>query len=369
MMPPWHAMAVDAIVDRLKTSPQGLTAGEARRRFAEYGPNMLTEGRRQTPLGMFLGQFRDFMILVLLVAAVISGLIGEAKDTIAIIAIVILNAVIGFVQEYRAERAMEALKAMAAPNATVVRDGNMATVPASELVPGDIVLLKAGGIVPADLRLVESAHLRVGKAPLTGESVPVEKIIEPIDDDTLPLGDRWNMAYKGTIVTYGRGRGVVVATGMATEFGKIAALLQEAGESSTPLQQRLGHFGQRLAVVALGICGVIFGVGIMRGEAPLLMFLTAVSLAVAAIPEALPAVVTISLALGARKMIHMHALIRKLPAVEALGSVTYICTDKTGTLTMNRMQVEALYCDRTVARQARSDDPWDELLRAMARKF
>src|SRR6266511_1228010 len=228
----WHDMAVDAVVDRLKTSPQGLAAGEARGRLAEYGPNVLTEARRRTALAMFLGQFREFMILVLLVAAVISGLIGEAKDTVAIIAIVVLNAALGFVQEYRAEHAMEALKAMAAPNATVLRDGNMATVPASELVPGDIVLLQAGGIVPADLRLLESAHLRVEEAALTGESVPVEKIVQPIDGNMLPLGDRRNMAYKGTVVTYGRGRGGVVATGMATEFGKMAGLLQKAGDTS-----------------------------------------------------------------------------------------------------------------------------------------
>jgi Ca2+-transporting ATPase len=208
MIPTWHEMVVDAVVDRLKTSLHGLAAGEARRRFAEYGPNVLTEGRRRTPLGMFVGQFRDFMIVVLLIAAIILGLISEAKDTLVIVAIVVLNAVIGFVQEYRAERAMEALKAMAAPNATTVRDGHMSTVPAAELVPGDIVLLEAGGIVPADLRLVESAHLRVSEAPLTGESVPVEKIVEPIDGDTLPLGDRRNMAYKGTMVTYGRGHGV-----------------------------------------------------------------------------------------------------------------------------------------------------------------
>jgi P-type Ca2+ transporter type 2C len=255
---------------------------------------------------------------------------------------------------------------MAAPNAMVLREGDIGTVPASELVPGDIVLLEAGGIVPADLRLLESARLRIDEAALTGESVPVEKIVAPIEGDTLPLGDRRNMAYKGTTVTYGHGRGVVVATGMATEFGKIAALLQEAGETSTPLQRRLAHFGRRLAVGALGICGVIFAVGILRGEEPLLMFLTAVSLAVAAIPEALPAVVTVSLALGARKMIYTQALIRRLPAVEALGSVTSICTDKTGTLTMNRMQVEAFFADGAVEQHAGDGAPWDDLLRAMA---
>ncbi len=365
-MPNWHEMAVDTTIDHVKSSRQGLSAEEVRSRLAEYGPNVLAEGRRLPPWRLFVDQFKDFMILVLLVAAVISGLIGEATDTIAIIAIVMLNAVIGFVQEYRAERAMEALKAMAAPHATVLRRGDIGTVPASELVPGDIVLLEAGGIVPADLRLLESARLRVDESPLTGESVAVDKIVEPIAGDTLPLGDRRNMAYKGTTVTYGHGRGVVVATGMATEFGKIATLLQEAGETSTPLQRRLAHFGRRLAVVALVICGVIFAVGILRDEEPLLMFLTAVSLAVAAIPEALPAVVTISLALGARKMIQTQALIRKLPAVETLGSVTYICTDKTGTLTINRMQVEAWYCDGSVEQRARPGLPWDDLLRGMA---
>ena len=248
-MPNWHAMPPDAVLDHVQTSPQGLSAGEAQRRLAEHGPNVLTEGPRRGPLAMMLGQFRDFMILVLLVAAMISGLIGEATDTIAIVAIVILNAVIGFMQEYRAERAMEALKAMAAPNATVVRGGHLAVVQASALVPGDVVRLEAGGIVPADLRLLESAHLRADESSLTGESVPVEKGVAPVEGDTLPLGDRRNMAYKGTVVTYGHGRGVVVATGMATEFGKIAALLQQAGETSTPLQRRLAHFGRRLAIV------------------------------------------------------------------------------------------------------------------------
>ena len=362
----WHEMTVETVVDRLKTSPQGLSTEEARRRLAAVGPNELTEGKRRTPLRMFCDQFTDFMILVLLAAAVISGLIGEAKDTIAIVVIVVLNAVIGFFQEYRADRAMEALKAMAAPTATVVRDGGIASVPASALVPGDVVLLEAGNIVPADLLLLDSAHLRVDESALTGESIPVEKSIEPIPDATPPLGDRKNMAYKGTMVTYGHARGVVVATGMATEFGKIAALLQQADDVNTPLQRRLSHFGRRMAIAALVICAVVFAMGTLRGEAPLLMFLTAVSLAVAAIPEALPAVVTIALALGARSMVQTKALVRRLPAVETLGSVTYICTDKTGTLTMNRMQVEAYYGDGTVEPRPRSSVTWDEMLRAMA---
>jgi Ca2+-transporting ATPase len=315
---------------------------------------------------MLAAQFSDFMILVLLVAAVISGLIGEATDTIAIIVIVVLNAVIGFIQEYRAERAMEALKAMAAPMATVLRDGRTTAIPASGLVPGDLVLLEAGGIVPADIRLLESVHMRVDESALTGESIPVEKSIDPISDATLPLGDRKNMAHKGTIVTYGHARGVVVATGMRTEFGKIAALLQQGEDLKTPLQRRLSHFGRRMAIAALVICAVVFAMGIVRGEALLLMFLTAVSLAVAAIPEALPAVVTIALALGARAMVRLKALVRRLPAVETLGSVTYICTDKTGTLTMNRMRVEALYCDGTLEQHPRSGTPWDDMVRAMA---
>jgi P-type Ca2+ transporter type 2C len=218
---------------------------------------------------MFVDQFSDFMILVLLAAAVISGLIGEAKDTIAIIVIVVLNALIGFIQEHRADRAMEALKAMAAPTATVMRGGGIASVPASALVPGDVTLLEAGNIVPADLRLLDSTHLRVDESALTGESIPVEKLSAPIPDATPPLGDRKNMAYKGTTVTYGRARGVVVGTGMATEFGRIAALLQQADNLKTPLQQRLSHFGQRMAIAALVICAVVFAMGMLRGEAPL----------------------------------------------------------------------------------------------------
>ena len=362
----WHTMTVDAVERALKTSMRGLSGVEAQRRLAQHGLNVLVEGKRRTSLEMFFDQFRDFMIIVLLAAAVVSGLIGEAKDTIAIMAIVILNAVIGFVQEYRAEQAMEALKAMAAPAAVVLRNGGRAVIPASDVVPGDVVILEAGAIVPADLRLLEMAQLRIDEAALTGESVPVEKVTAPLHEELLSVGDRKNMAYKGTVATYGRGRGVVVATGMQTEFGKIATLLQKTGEGKTPLQKRLAGFGWRLAIAALAICAIVFAAGIMRGEAPLLMFLTAVSLAVAAIPEALPAVVTISLALGARKMVQKRALVRKLPAVEALGSVTYICSDKTGTLTMNRMRAEEFYCDAALERAPKSGGPWDRLLRAMA---
>ena len=344
----WHQKEINEIIGDLGSSLQGISSGEAQKRHEEYGPNELKEKKKKTPFMMFLDQFKDFMILVLIAAAIISGFIGEVSDTIAIIVIIVLNAIVGFIQEYRAEKAMAALNKMAAPSATAIRDGMPATIAASQLVPGDIVVLEAGKVVPADMRVIEAAQLKVEEAALTGESVPVEKHTKAMHDEFLPIGDRKNMLYKGTFVTYGRGMGIVVATGMNTELGKIATMLQEEEEVKTPLQKRLASFGQKLAAAVLVICAIVFG--IMRGEPPLLMLLTAISLAVAAIPEALPAVVTISLALGAKKLVKQNALIRKLPAVETLGSVTYICSDKTGTLTVNKMTVEEMYVDGKVLR-------------------
>ena len=367
--PTWHGMPVEEVVQNLKTDPQiGLAVTEAAAQLQRHGRNELREKPRRGVLRMLLDQFADFMILVLIGAAVISGVIGDVKDTVAIIVIVVLNAVIGFVQEFRAERAMAALKAMAAVSARVLRGGEPLTLPAAEIVPGDVVLLEAGNVVPADLRLIEAAQLKVDEATLTGESVTVEKHTRALAEAGLSLGDRKNLAYKGTVVTYGRGRGVAVATGMDTELGKIAASLQQDGELKTPLQKRLAQFGRRLALAALAICVMVFVIGVMRGESVMLMLLTAISLAVAAIPEALPAVVTISLALGARKMVKQHALIRRLPAVETLGSVTFICTDKTGTLTQNKMLVEEIFADGQLLRDwsALREGLWPLLFKAMA---
>lgn len=293
---------------------------------------------------MFLDQFKDFMIIVLIGAAIISGSMGKVVDTLAIAAIILLNAIIGFIQEYRAEKAMHALKQMAAPEVVAMRDGMPHNVPSVELVPGDIVLLEAGRIVPADLRVIDASQLKLEEAALTGESFPVEKFTDPLDEESVPLGDRLNMAYQGTIVSYGRGSGIVTDTGMNTELGKIASMLQDQEDMKTPLQYRLAVFGKRLAMAILVVCAIVFAGGLIRGEDALLMLLTSISLAVAAIPEALPAVVTIALAIGAKKLVKQNALIRKLPAVETLGSVTYICSDKTGTLTLNKMTVEEIYC-------------------------
>ncbi len=340
----WHIKSIEETVENLKTSLNGLSAAEVTGRLEKHGRNELVEGKRKTAFMMILDQFKDFMIIVLIGAAIISGSMGAIVDTLAIVAIILLNAIIGFIQEYRAEKAMHALKQMAAPLAVAMRDGKPQNVPSAELVPGDIVLLEAGRIVPADLRINDASQLKLEEAALTGESFPVEKFIDPLDDKSASLGDRLNMAYQGTIVSYGRGSGIVTDTGMNTELGKIAAMLQDQEEMKTPLQQRLAIFGKRLAIAILVVCAIVFAGGLIRGEDALLMLLTSISLAVAAIPEALPAVVTIALAIGAKKLVKQNALIRKLPAVETLGSVTFICSDKTGTLTLNKMTVEELFC-------------------------
>ncbi len=372
----WHTLNSDEVAAQLDTHTlSGLSATQVAKRLVHYGTNALQEKRARSPWQMLLDQFTDFMIMVLIAAAIISGLVGDMADTMAIIIIVILNAIIGFVQEYRAERAMAALKRMAEASASVLRDGQTETINASELVPGDVVLLEAGNVVPADLRLFDVARLKIDESALTGESVAVEKQIHALIKADVPLGDKLCMAFKGTIVSYGRARGLVVATGMNSELGKIATLLNQSEEARTPMQKRLTRLGQRLAVAALMICILVFVVGVLRGEPLLLMFMTAISLAVAAIPSALPAVVTISLALGAHKMVKQHALIRRLPAVETLGSVTFICSDKTGTLTQNKMHVTAIYADgslRDMARDGQKTDevqkaePWPTLFQALA---
>ncbi|MGZ8225319.1 MAG: cation-translocating P-type ATPase [Methylococcaceae bacterium] len=364
--PPWHLLEPWQTSAWLKVDPEkGLNHEEAQERLAAYGPNAIREQRRRGPIRMFFGQFADFMIIVLMIAGILSGLIGDLTDTLAIIVIILLNAIIGVIQEFRAERAVAALKRLASPTAQVLRDGKTYTVASQELVPGDLVMLEAGNVVPADLRLLDVARLKMEEAALTGESQSAEKTGALIKELDLPLGDRHNMAYKGTIATCGRGVGIVIATGMDTELGKIAELLHQEKETKTPLQQRLSSFGRRLSLLILAICGIIFLVGLLRGEPPIQMFLTAISLAVAAIPEALPAVATVSLALGAHKLVRKNALIRRLPAVEALGSVTFICSDKTGTLTQNRMVAEAFYIEDELRHCIDGNFP-ARLLRAMA---
>jgi len=366
----WHTLHVEEVGKKLSTNlDKGLSRDESAHRFIQSGANALLEKPPRSLWRMLLDQFTDLMIMVLIVAAVISGVIGEMKDTVVIIAIVLLNALTGFIQEFRTARAMAALKQMTTANAQVMRDGERLTMPATEIVPGDIVLLEAGNLIPADLRLIETAQLKVDEALLTGESATVEKYSTQLENPELPLADRTNMAFKGTAATHGRGRGLVIATGMATELGKIAALLDAGADLKTPLQKRLTVFGQRLGIVVLCICLIILVAGLLRGEGLVLMLLTAISLAVAAIPEALPAVVTISLALGARKMVKQHALIRRLPAVETLGSVSYICSDKTGTLTQNKMHVEELYADGAASREwqaVAARAPWSKLLTALS---
>ena len=321
---------------------RGLTSEQAAARFQQDGPNELIEGSSISPWRIIWEQLTAFMVVILIIAAVISLLLGDEKDAIAIMMIVVLNAILGFSQEFRAERAMAALKQISTPTVRVRRDGRVQEIQATELVKEDIVLLEVGNLVPADGRLLESSNLRVQESALTGESEPVTKHTKPIPGANIPLGDRKNMVYMGTVVSYGRGTAVITNTGMNTELGNIAGMLQKVEREPTPLQRRLAQLGKGLAIAALGIVAVVFFLGLLRGEEFSLMFLTAISMAVAAVPEGLPAVVTIGLAIGAQRMLKRQALIRKLPAVETLGSVTVICSDKTGTLTENRMTVTIL---------------------------
>lgn len=356
----WHSLSTAEALAKLNSHRyEGLTSQEAAARLARFGPNELLEAPRPGFLSRLLDQFKNFLVMILIVASVISLFLGDYVEAAAIMAIVVLNAVLGVIQESRAEEALVALKKMAAPEARVIRDGRQVTVPARELVPGDIVLLEAGNYVPADVRLLEAVNLRIDEASLTGESVPVQKSADVVLDREIPLGDRRNTAYMGTMVSYGRGRGVVVNTGMRTQIGLIAEMIQSFEAEPTPLQRKLEQLGRTLGVAALAICALVFLVGVGRfmldpvpgvslTQEVLDMFIVAVSLAIAAVPEGLPAIVTICLALGMQRMVQRHALLRSLPAVEALGSATAICSDKTGTLTQNAMTVTRLWTADTL---------------------
>ncbi|MEG0444038.1 MAG: cation-translocating P-type ATPase [Carnobacterium sp.] len=362
---PFFTQDEAAVLKQMQTSEEGLTSQEAEKRIAEYGPNQLDEGKTKSLLMKFLDQFKDFMIIVLLVAAVVSGVFGDISDAVIILVVVILNAVLGVVQEAKAEEAINALREMSSPEAKVRRDGTVVSLKSDQLVPGDIVLLEAGNIVPADLRLIEIASLQIEEAGLTGESVPVDKELTILEDVKAGIGDRTNMAFMNSNVTYGRGEGIVVGTGMSTEVGHIAEMLASTEETMTPLQNNLNRLGKYLTVAILVIAVVMFVVGMLNGREWLDMLLTSISLAVAAIPEGLPAIVTIILALGTQKMAKRKALVRKLPAVETLGSTDIICSDKTGTLTMNKMTVEKMYFNGQIQDNEEPIDMQTPVLRSM----
>jgi Ca2+-transporting ATPase len=340
---------IDEVLEQLKVNSQeGLTATEAKERLEKYGPNAFQEKKPKTKFQMFVSQLRDPMIYILFGAVVISSFLKEFSDAVIILAVILLNAVIGVVQESKAEKSLEALKKLSSPTALVRRNGSPVEIPAAELVAGDIVLLEAGRIIPADLRLISAINMKIEESALTGESVPVQKDAEFIADGDVTLGDRLNMAYLSTSVAYGRGEGVVVRTGMETEIGKIAKMINESVDEMTPLQKRLGDLGKILGILAVVLCVALFGVALAQGRDIMEMLLTAISLAVAAIPEGLPAVVTIVLALGVQRMVKVNTIVRRLPAVETLGSVSVVCSDKTGTLTQNKMTVTKVYVDEAL---------------------
>ncbi|MRN52462.1 calcium-translocating P-type ATPase, SERCA-type [Paenibacillus sp. LC-T2] len=360
----YHTLSKEEVLKRLETTEEGLSTSAVDQHQQRYGKNVLKEAKTKSLLAKFMEQFKNVMIFILLAAAVLSGVLGEWTDTIIILLVVILNAVLGVVQENKAEQALEALKNMSSPQARVRRGGQVADIKSEELVPGDIVLLEAGNVVPADLRLIETASLQTEEAALTGESLPSDKNAGVLEGSDIVIGDRTNMAYMSSSVTYGRGVGVVTATGMETEVGKIAGYISEEESEVTPLQKKLDELGKYFTYIILGVCVIIFAVGILEGRELLDMLLTSISLAVAAIPEGLPAIVTIILALGVQRMAKRKAIIRKLPAVETLGSTEIICSDKTGTLTLNKMTVEKLHINGTTieATEALSSMPGGELM-------
>ena len=345
----WFSKTVTETSEYFKTDlKKGLNLEGVEESRKKYGINELKAKKKKTLLIKFLEQFKDFMIIILIIAALVSGIIGYIEnegitDSIIILIVVIMNAIIGVAQESKAEKSLEALQKLSSHVAKVIRNGELIIVPSKELVPGDIVVLETGDYVPADLRIIEAVNLKVQEASLTGESVPVEKNIEAISDEKVGIGDRTNMLFSSSLITYGRGKGIVVETGMNTEVGKIASIINDTNETETPLQEKLNKLGKTLGIGALIICAVIFVIGLLYGKNPLDMFMTAVSLAVAAIPEGLAAVSTIVLAIGVQRMVKKHAIVKKLPAVETLGSATVICSDKTGTLTQNKMTVQKIF--------------------------
>ena len=345
----WFNKSVEDVEKELSTNGEkGLTLEEVKKRQEEYGYNELKAAKKKTLLQRFIDQFKDFSIIVLIIAAIVSGAVGIAEgegitDTIIILIVVLLNAIIGVTQESKAEKSLEALQKLTDHASKVIRNGEVTVIPAKELVPGDIVVLDTGDYIPADLRIIEAINLKSQEASLTGESVPVEKITSALEEKEIGIGDRVNMLFSSSLVTYGRGKGIVVETGMTTEVGKIAGMINSTEKQETPLQQKLNKLGKTLGIAALVICIFIFIVGLIQGKEPMHMFMTAVSLAVAAIPEGLVAVSTIVLAIGVQKMVKRNAIVKRLPAVETLGSATVICSDKTGTLTQNKMTVEKIF--------------------------
>ena len=360
----FHDLSKDEVLNNLSSDVEkGLSAEEVAARLEKYGPNMLREKKKKTLLGRFVDQFKDVMILILIAAAVVSFAVicveqnwGELFEPALILLIVVLNAIMGVYQEGKAEKALDALKNMSAPHARVIRNGQITVIDASELVPGDIIHLEAGDFVPADARLIHSAGLKSEESALTGESVPSEKDSEAIIDANAPIGDRTNMVFSGCSITYGTATAVVTATGMDTEMGKIANLLDGEAETQTPLQQKLAQLGKYLGIIALACCAIIFVVGIINDIPVLEIFMTSVSLAVSAIPEGLPAIVTIVLSIGVQRMVKKNALIRRLPAVETLGGASVICSDKTGTHTQNRMTLTKAYVDGAADTELISND-------------